>query len=92
MNENRLKLSTKSAPLADRLKVWESAVEATRRHINLAKVFQDAGIKYLQRLQVGETKDFIDEYHACLVNLEKGTKLERDASRELIDLYNLQPK
>lgn len=91
LTKDRSVLYTKVAAYDDRLKIWKDAIEATQRHIQVAKAFQEAGIKLIKKMRENDRVS-PDDMAKCLTNLEKGTKLERDANRELIELYNMQPR
>lgn len=84
--------SVQVSPYADRLVIWQEAIDATRRHLQFAKAFQNAGKKIVLRLQESPDEGTPEDISRCLIALERGTKMERDAYRELIELHNLQPR
>ena len=90
MKTDRQLLSTKTAAYDKRLQVWNGAIDAAQRHIQVAKAFQEAGIKLIKQIRDGQGS--AEELSKCLASLERGTKIEREANRELIDLYNIEPR
>ena len=70
--------------------MWNGAIEAANRHIQIAKAFQEAGVKLIKQIRDGQGN--AEDLSKCLVSLERGAKIEREANRELIDLYNIEPR
>ena len=90
MKTDRQMLSTKTGAYEKRLQVWNGAIDAANRHIQIAKAFQEAGVKLIKLIRDGQGS--AEELSKCLASLERGTKIEREANRELIDLYNIEPR
>lgn len=90
MKTDRQMLSTKTGAYEKRLQVWNGAIEAANRHIQIAKAFQEAGVKLIKQIRDGQGN--AEDLSKCLVSLERGAKIEREANRELIDLYNIEPR
>ena len=83
-------LSTKTGAYEKRLQVWNGAIEAANRHIQIAKAFQEAGVKLIKQIRDGQGN--AEDLSKCLASLERGANIEREANRELIDLYNIEPR
>ena len=90
MKTDRQLLSTKTGAYEKRLQVWNGAIEAANRHIQIAKAFQEAGVKLIKQIRDGQGN--AEDLSKCLASLERGAKIEREANRELIDLYNIEPR
>lgn len=90
MKTDRQMLSTKTGAYEKRLQVWNGAIEAANRHIQIAKAFQEAGVKLIKQIRDGQGN--AEDLSKCLASLERGAKIEREANRELIDLYNIEPR
>lgn len=90
MKTDRQMLSTKTGAYEKRLQVWNGAIEAANRHIQIAKAFQEAGVKLIKQIRDGQGNT--EDLSKCLASLERGAKIEREANRELIDLYNIEPR
>ena len=90
MKTDRQMLSTKIGAYEKRLQVWNGAIDAANRHIQIAKAFQEAGVKLIKQIRDGQGN--AEDLSKCLVSLERGAKIEREANRELIDLYNIEPR
>ena len=90
MKTDRQMLSTKTGAYEKQLQVWNGAIEAANRHIQIAKAFQEAGVKLIKQIRDGQGN--AEDLSKCLVSLERGAKIEREANRELIDLYNIEPR
>ena len=86
------------ADFATRQELWQEAVSATRKHIQLAQAFQAAGADIIKQLQRASQEPNADpeqltKYHQqCLANIEKGVKIEREARQELQRLHTVKPK
>ncbi|RLB89399.1 MAG: hypothetical protein DRH26_11630 [Deltaproteobacteria bacterium] len=96
--DNRESKNTCIDNFAVRKKVWDDAIESAKNHIGLAKTFQMTGVKILKKLQGITQKEGVDQdqiskmYQQILVNIEKGTKIERDARKELNLLLYRKPR
>jgi len=95
---NREVKYTEIADYRIRQTLWEEAVTATRKHIQLAQAFQGAGADIIKQLQRASQEPNADpeqltKYHQqCLANIEKGVKIEREARQELQRLHTVKPK
>lgn len=98
METKRQTYTTKLSEYKERRKAWEQAIDTAKRHITLARAFQDSGVKIIKMIQEMKPGAKIDadaltkNFQACLASIEKGTKIEREANRELMELYTFEPK
>lgn len=77
------------------MEIWQSSVEACQRQIELAQAFQETGQEIINQLQNCEDLDpliLVKQYQLCLSSIDKGSKIERDARKELEQLQYRLPK
>lgn len=93
MQSTRQNLHTQIAPLAKRQDAWQAAVMAAQEHIRTGKILQKQGVEVLKSGQImkGDPAALARLIQQATTTIEKGTKVERDAHRELIDLQQQQP-
>lgn len=72
---------TEPAPLAERLQVWNEAVEAARKQLNIGRAIQTQGVAALKT-----------DFDAACSLIGRGSAMERESSDWLIHLLNNKPR
>lgn len=89
---------TKVSEFQVRFDAWKDAIVSTERHIILARNFQATGGDIIKQLQEESkhpnqnTERQVKLHQTCLINIERGMKIEREARQELLRLYAVEPK
>lgn len=94
MAATRQSLTTKTGPLAKRQEVWQAAVTAAKQHIKLGTTLQAQGVELLKAAQRsdGDSSTLGKLIQQATATITSGTKIERAAHIEIINLHQMEPK
>ena len=92
--KKRIDIYTEVAPYDERIGIWQNAVDASERHIEIGKTMQEQGDEILtgiaEAVQNAEQMTKLIQQAANII--DKGVKLERSAHDKKIKLFEEKPK
>jgi len=82
------------APFEERQASWQESLAAAHQHIKLGQTLQGQGVEILKSAQSlkGDPAALAKLIQQATATIEKGTKIEREAHRELLNLQQFKPR